>query len=222
MYNAVRSASIITKEDSSFWALDRVTFKKILQDLVSEEFEINRKFIEKVSFFSNYCKQDIPLFFLHLINFNKEKERERKKKNFYKNQKLLQSHRSQYQIKKKITNHLFNFPHIPDNLTPLQIDGVAGLLIEQKFKQDQWIVNVNDQAESFYVIKKGQVGVYNQQGEQVTTLGDGKSFGENALMSSKAIRSMTIKALEETVCLALARDTLHNLLGNQVESIINR
>lgn len=53
-------------------------------------------------------------------------------------------------------------------------------------------------------------------------MGEGKSFGENALMSNKSIRSMTIKALEETVCLALARDTLHSLLGNQVESIINR
>jgi CRP-like cAMP-binding protein len=39
MYNAVRSASCLTKEECHFWALDRNTFKKVLQDLVSGEFE---------------------------------------------------------------------------------------------------------------------------------------------------------------------------------------
>ena len=52
LYNAPRSATIQVLEESSFWAIDRKTFKTTLEEIKQREYAENRKFIEKVHFFS--------------------------------------------------------------------------------------------------------------------------------------------------------------------------
>jgi cGMP-dependent protein kinase len=49
----------------------------------------------------------------------------------------------------------------------------------------------------------------------------GDSFGEQALYY-KTTRGATVKALEPTICLALGRDTLTKILGDQVQIITFR
>ena len=54
LYNAPRSATIKAgSEICGFWTLERKTFKKSLEELMSKEYEENRKFIELVSFFKS-------------------------------------------------------------------------------------------------------------------------------------------------------------------------
>lgn len=62
------------------------------------------------------------------------------------------------------------------------------MLIEQQFHAGQSIVNQNDPAPSFYIIKKGSVKIVNQEGKEVATLEEKASFGEGALMSSSSLR----------------------------------
>ena len=47
-----------------------------------------------------------------------------------------------------------------------------------------------------------------KDGIEVKELKEGQSFGESALMSNSSVRTMSIVAKTETICLALGRDTL--------------
>lgn len=52
LYNAPRSASIKAKEASFLWGIDRVTFRKIVEEMVAKDYEVNRTFIEdNIAFF---------------------------------------------------------------------------------------------------------------------------------------------------------------------------
>lgn len=52
LYNAPRSASIKAKELSFLWGIDRVTFRKIVEEMVAKDYEVNRTFIEdNIAFF---------------------------------------------------------------------------------------------------------------------------------------------------------------------------
>ena len=51
LYNAPRSASIRATENSLLWGIDRVTFRNVVQDLITKEYSENRKFIDAVAFF---------------------------------------------------------------------------------------------------------------------------------------------------------------------------
>lgn len=56
----------------------------------------------------------------------------------------------------------------------------------------------------------------------VRKLGAGDCFGEQALYDSSAIRMMSIQASKETKILALGREQLKEILGDQVLKIINK
>jgi cGMP-dependent protein kinase len=45
LYNAPRSASVKTIGDCAFWAIDRNTFRKVIEDISLKDYEENRKFI---------------------------------------------------------------------------------------------------------------------------------------------------------------------------------
>ena len=53
LYNAPRSASVRTTETCYLWGIDRHTFRKAVEEMITKEYEENRKFIEAVRFFSN-------------------------------------------------------------------------------------------------------------------------------------------------------------------------
>lgn len=82
-------------------------------------------------------------------------------------------------------------------------------------------MNENDQASSFYIIKTGSVSVQ-QKGVEQRVLQSGESFGEQALLSGEQIRARSVIAKDVTRCLAIGRDTITKILGNQVELIIYR
>lgn len=53
MYNAPRSASIRANVNTRFWAIDRRTFKKVVEEVATTKFKENREFIDKVPFFDS-------------------------------------------------------------------------------------------------------------------------------------------------------------------------
>ncbi|CAD8190052.1 unnamed protein product [Paramecium octaurelia] len=108
-----------------------------------------------------------------------------------------------------------------NQLTREQKDAVAGVLISQKFNQGEIIVNEGDQASSFYIIVEGQCGVFNKDGQQIAVLNPSDSFGESALKHENQVRMMTIKSIQkDTKVLALGKDMIQQILGDQVQSII--
>ncbi|CAK60750.1 unnamed protein product (macronuclear) [Paramecium tetraurelia] len=108
-----------------------------------------------------------------------------------------------------------------NQLTKDQKDAIAGVLILQKFNQNEIIVNEGDQASSFYIIVEGKCGVFNKEDVQIATLNPKDSFGESALKHDNQIRMMTIKAIEkDTKVVALGKDMITQILGDKVQYII--
>lgn len=52
LYNAPRSASVKCKTDCEFWAINRDSFKNLIEEIVQKDYEDNRKFLEQAKFFS--------------------------------------------------------------------------------------------------------------------------------------------------------------------------
>ncbi|KAM3141578.1 hypothetical protein pb186bvf_006183 [Paramecium bursaria] len=92
-------------------------------------------------------------------------------------------------------------------LTKDQRDSVSGVLISQKFAKDQVICNEGDQANSFYIITEGKVGVYAKD-KLIRVLTQDESFGEQGLMNGNSKRGATVKAYEG------------DILGDGVQQII--
>lgn len=87
-----------------------------------------------------------------------------------------------------------------------------------KYQPKQAIVNKGDKADSFYLVKSGKVGCYN--GDQfIWYLEKGDSFGEQALYKD-GVRSLSVIAEEETQCLAISRENLIKIFGQNLELIL--
>ncbi len=52
LYSAPRSASIKCTRPCRLWGIDRHTFRKSVEEMMTKEFGENRRFIENVKFFS--------------------------------------------------------------------------------------------------------------------------------------------------------------------------
>jgi len=57
LYNAPRSASVRTTETCYLWGIDRHTFRKAVEEMITKEYEENRKFIEAVRFFNTMTNE---------------------------------------------------------------------------------------------------------------------------------------------------------------------
>lgn len=54
LYNAPRSASLYSLEDSYLWYIERLAFRSIIKNISKKNIESNRKLIENIKFFSNF------------------------------------------------------------------------------------------------------------------------------------------------------------------------
>ena len=56
LYNAPRSASVKALDHCNLWGIDRNTFRRAVEEMITKEYEENRKFMEVVRFFRNiFC-----------------------------------------------------------------------------------------------------------------------------------------------------------------------
>jgi len=85
---------------------------------------------------------------------------------------------------------------------------LAKLMVPRSFRAGEVIVKENDQAAGFFVIASGAVevvrGAEGPNPQVLATLGSGDFFGEMALFEGYP-RSATVKAVEDTECLAITR-----------------
>lgn len=90
---------------------------------------------------------------------------------------------------------------------------LADHIREQWYESGEEIVRKGDSGTDFYIIDRGTVGVYldEKPASSVATLRHGDFFGEMSLMTGEP-RSATIVAEEETLLLALSRETMSHLL----------
>ena len=56
LYNAPRSATCRAIDDCYLWAINRATFKGAVTEMITKEYQENRKFIEDISFFSSFSR----------------------------------------------------------------------------------------------------------------------------------------------------------------------
>ena len=67
LYNAPRSAEIRCVNQCKLWGVDRITFRKALEEMITRNFEENRRFIENISFFGNFNPtNNLYVFRLHV------------------------------------------------------------------------------------------------------------------------------------------------------------
>ena len=58
LYNAPRSASVkCVQEPCQLWGIDRQTFRKAVEEMITKEYEDNRKFLDYVRFFQNLTNE---------------------------------------------------------------------------------------------------------------------------------------------------------------------
>ena len=83
---------------------------------------------------------------------------------------------------------------------------LANIMVPRSFKAGEAIVHEKDQPAGFFVIASGKVEVVRGAGgdkpQMLNTLGPGDFFGEMALFEGQA-RSATVRAVEDTECLAM-------------------
>lgn len=57
LYNAPRSATVKALEPCHLWGIDRNTFRRAVEEMITKEYEENRKFMEVVRFFHNLTNE---------------------------------------------------------------------------------------------------------------------------------------------------------------------
>jgi len=88
------------------------------------------------------------------------------------------------------------------------LDRLAKLMVPRTIAGGEVIVNERDQAAGFFIITSGKVevvrGVDGSNPQLLNTLGPNEFFGEMALFEGFP-RSATVRAVEDTECLAMTR-----------------
>ena len=104
---------------------------------------------------------------------------------------------------------------LPPDLSRMKL-ARTDLIVPLRFAAGQEIVRQGEPGSRFYMISSGTVEVVRRTGtdEQVlATLGPGQYFGEVALLHASG-RTATVRALEDTVVLSIARKDFTSLVEN--------
>jgi len=73
LYTAKRSASVKTQEDCLFWCLSQQNFKKMTQNMVKKNYQLAKKYVENIKFFSCLTKKqkDAIAYNMHELRYDK-------------------------------------------------------------------------------------------------------------------------------------------------------
>jgi CRP-like cAMP-binding protein len=88
------------------------------------------------------------------------------------------------------------------------LERLSRLMVPRSVKAGETIIKENDQAAGFFVISEGKVEAVraadSDHSQTLATFGPGDFFGEMALFEGFP-RSATVRAVEDTECLAMTR-----------------
>jgi len=113
-----------------------------------------------------------------------------------------------------------------DSLSPLEQTEVRRQCRRRRFAAGEHLFHASDIGDAFHYIDRGRVLVFLSApgGEYValSVLGPGQSFGEQALLDPRSLRTATVRALEPTETLALARPDFEHLRARnpQIERML--
>jgi len=92
---------------------------------------------------------------------------------------------------------------------------LAKLMVARSIKAGDAVIEENDQAAGFFVVSSGKLEA-ERQGKTLATYGPGDFFGEMALFEGFP-RSATVRAVEDSECLAMTRWDFTAELKNRPE-----
>ena len=104
---------------------------------------------------------------------------------------------------------------LPPDVTRMQI-ARTDMIMPLRFVAGQEIIRQGEPGSRFYMISSGKVDVVQRTGSDekvLATLGPGQYFGEVALLKSSG-RNATVKAVEDTTVLSIARKNFTALVEN--------
>ncbi len=94
------------------------------------------------------------------------------------------------------------------DLSKRDLERLAKLMVPRKVASGEIIIKENDQAAGFFVVSDGKVeairGMGGDHEQKLATFGPGDFFGEMALFEGFP-RSASVRAVEESECLAMTR-----------------
>jgi uncharacterized membrane protein len=97
------------------------------------------------------------------------------------------------------------------------------MMHEEKFPSNQTVFWLGDVGSDFYLVTHGRVAIIipNEDGEHVTlsTLGPGGFFGEISFLDGGR-RTATVRAVEDSTCLVLRRESFHDFLRKRPDVAI--
>lgn len=99
------------------------------------------------------------------------------------------------------------FPKDINLLNPKNTSSFSEMLLEQ----GDVVFNAGEPAFSFYMIRRGQIEIIDEEGKVVKLLTQGEHFGERALLTDQIWRYTAI-AKTETVLIALEKDVLDRMV----------
>lgn len=110
-------------------------------------------------------------------------------------------------------------PAPPPQATPPEPPTPALGPNEVYFSPGQLLFNKGDSADKFYVIRKGQVSLFEPSSQkEIAVLSAGSSFGEQAILVG-GVRSVSARAMDQVICLAVSATTLRDMLEVEQGSI---
>jgi CRP-like cAMP-binding protein len=83
------------------------------------------------------------------------------------------------------------------------LERLAKLMVPRPVKAGEPVIEENDQAAGFFIVSKGKLEAV-RHGKSLATYGPGDFFGEMALFEGFP-RSATVRAVEDSECLAMTR-----------------
>ena len=118
--------------------------------------------------------------------------------------------RSQIEAALAYRDDVADMPLFQD-LSPVELDVVLARLIPISVLAGEVVIHQGEPGERFYVIRAGEVQV-ERDGRTLARLGPGEAFGEIALLLDVP-RTATVRALVDTMLLALEARDFHDLLA---------
>jgi cAMP-dependent protein kinase regulator len=113
---------------------------------------------------------------------------------------------------------------ILESLTEMEVMTLADSLAEESYQDEQVVCTQGDEGQYFYIILQGKAACFQVDATgketQVASLGEGKYFGEIALLTSKP-RQATVRAEGQLKVLAIDRATFTRVFGS-MEEIMKR
>ena len=119
-----------------------------------------------------------------------------------------------YQENKSFINSITLFDILSADLK----ESLLHCLTSFNFASGEKIVNEGDPGNLLYIIKAGTVSC-SQQGKEIRRMEKGDYFGDQALLYG-SVRTATVVALEDVVCLGLSSEELIKCFGTSIQQII--